>query len=235
MRFEEPLIEGTLIRRERKFVADVLLSNGEELSVHCANPGSLMGCAEPGSKVLVSKQDNPRIKFTHQLEIIYAGRTPVAIHAGRPAAVVAEAISEGRIMELAGYAELRRDTSQNRRCRIDLIVKGNGLRPCYMRIENVTLGEDGVAYFPDTEYKDSANIMSELTNLVREGNRVMFMFVAQRADVERFKLADHIDPEFTQVFRDAVARGVETTCYRSKVTRRGIELDQRIEMDLSEP
>ena len=114
-------------------------------------------------------------------------------------------------------------------------MKGNGLRICYMKVENVTLGEDGVAYFPDSRIEGGAEMLNELTNLVREGNRVMFMFVAQRADVERFRLADHIDPEFCQLFRDAVARGVETVCYRSKVTRKGIELDQRIELDLEEP
>lgn len=235
MRFDQPLIEGTLIRRQRKFVADVLLATGEEVSVHLANPGSLMGCAEPGSKVLVSKQINPRIKFEHQLEIIYAGRTPVGIHAGRPAAVMAEAISQAKVPELAGYAELTRDTNQHRKCRIDLVVRGNGLRPCYLKAESVTLSNEGVAYFPDAVYSNSAEVMSELTNLVREGNRVMVVMLAQRADVNTFKLADHIDPEFCQVFRDAVARGVETTCYRSRVTRRGIELDQRLDMDLSEP
>ena len=120
-------------------------------------------------------------------------------------------------------------------CRIDYLVKGNGLRTCYMKVENVTLGEDGTAYFPDARFENAAAMMSELTNLVREGNRVMFMFVAQRADVERFRLADHIDPEFCQVFRDAVARGVETMCYRAKVTRKGIELDRKLEVDLEEP
>jgi sugar fermentation stimulation protein A len=234
VRFERPLIEGTFLRRDGRFVADILLTNGEEISAHCANPGSLRGCAEPGSKVLVSLQDNPRLKFKHQLEIIYAGRTPVAVHAGRPVAVVAEAIAAGKIPELAGYAELRRDTRKSRVCRIDLVVRGNGLRPCYMRVENVTHAEDGTALHPDHNIEGAAAMMQELTNLVREGNRVMVMFVAQRADVERFRLADDIDTEFTQVFRDAIARGVETSCYRSKVTRKGIELDKPLELLLGE-
>lgn len=234
MRFEEPLIEGTLLRRERKFVADVLLNDGQEVSVHLANAGSLLGCAEPGSKVLLSVHDNPRIKFKHQLEIVYAGRTPVAIHAGRPAAVLAEAIAQGKVPELAGYAALRRDGNRNRRFRLDLVVDGNGLRTCYMRIENVTLAQEGVAYFPDTHVENGAALMSELTNLVREGNRVLFVFLAQRNDVQSFRLADAIDPEFCQVFRDAVARGVETCAYRSKVTRRGIELDCKLDVELGD-
>ncbi len=231
MRFEQTLIEGTLIRRDRKYVADIMLNSGEEVEVHCANPGQLIGCSEPGSKVLVSVHDNPRIKFKHQLEIIYAGRTPVAIHAGRPAAVVAEAIVNGKVPELAGYATLKRADAQSRDFRIDFIVKGNGLRTCYMKVENVTAAEGETAFFPDLKLGDVGGTMQQLTNLVREGNRVMFMFLAQRADVERFKLAENMDPEFVQIFRDAVARGVETSCYRSKVTRRGIEFDQQIEFD----
>jgi sugar fermentation stimulation protein A len=143
-------------------------------------------------------------------------------------------VSQGKISELAGYAELRREL-QRTRTRIDLVVRGNGLRPCYMKVESVTFGADGTALFPDTQYDNGPEVMNELTNLVREGNRVMFMFLAQRADVERFKLADHIDPEFCQVFRDAVARGVETTCYRAKVTRRGIEIDDKLALELGEP
>ncbi len=231
MRFEQPLIEGTLIRRDRKYVADVLLSSGEEVTAHCANAGKLLGCAEPGSKVLVSVHDSPRIKFRHHLEIVYAGRTPVAIHAGRPAAVVAEAIIDGKVPELAGYATLKRANPRNRNFRVDFIVKGNGLRTCYMKVENVTAAEGDTAFFPDLKLDDWTYVMQELTNLVREGNRVMFMFLAQRADVERFRLAENLDPEFVQIFRDAVARGVETSCYRSKVTRRGIEFDKQLEFD----
>lgn len=233
MRFEQPLLEGTLIRRERKFVADVMLTSGEEIAAHCANPGQLLGCAEPGSKVLVSVHDNPKIKFRHQLEVIYAGRTPVAIHAGRPAAVAAEAIIAGKVPELAGYATLKRANPRNRDFRVDFVVKGNGLRTCYMKVENVTAAEGDVAFYPDLKLGDSTKLMQELTNLVREGNRVMFMFLAQRSDVERFRLAEELDAEFVQVFRDAVARGVETAAYRSKVTRRGIEFEKQLEFDVN--
>lgn len=232
MRFEQPLLEGTLLRRDKRFAADVLLDSGTEVSVHCANSGSLKGCAEPGSKVLISEQNNPKIKFKHQLEIIYLGRTPIAIHAGRPATVVAEAIAEARIPELAGYASIQRDARKHRACRIDLVVNGNGLRPCYLRAESVTLAENGIAHYPDTSFHNPVEAMQELTNLVREGNRAMVMFVAQRPDVTAFRLAGNIDPLFVEVFKDALARGVETCCYRAKITKRGIELDTRIPVEL---
>jgi sugar fermentation stimulation protein A len=236
VRFEQPLVEGTLIKRQKTFVADVMLNNGEEVAAHCANPGSLIGCAEPGSKVLLSVHENPRSKFRHHLEIIYAGRTPVAVHTGRPASVIAEAITDARIIELAGYASLRRDATIKVKngTRIDLIVEGNALRPCYMKIENVTLARENVAFFPDANVLNGMQVMQDLTNLVREGNRAMLMFLAQRADVEVFRPAEDIDAEYTQALRDAVARGVEAVCYRTKVTRKGIELDKKLPVEIGE-
>ncbi len=235
MRFDQPLIEGTLIRRYNRFLADVKLNGGEEITVHCANPGSMMGVADPGSKVLLSKHEDPRRKLKHQLEIIYAGRTPVGVHTGRPGAVVAEAIGKGKLPELHGYATLRRDIKLVKNTRIDLVLEGNGLRPCYVQVKNVTFAYQGVAYFPDVVSADEARQLSELTDLVREGNRAMIIFVAQRADVAWFRPADHIDADYGQAFRDAVARGVEISCYRANVTKKAIELDEKLTVDLGQP
>lgn len=232
MRFEQPLLEGTLIRRYKRFLADVKLRNGDEITAHCANPGSMMGCSEPGSRVLISVHEDPRRRFKHQIEVIYAGRTPVGIHTGRPTGVLTEAVMQGKISELAGYATLRREVHAPRQGRIDLLLEGNGLRSCYIGVENVTLAYEGVAYFPDVVTAQGIQNMSELTDIVREGNRAMIFFLAQRADVEWFRPADHIDPDFGQAFRDAIARGVEAICYRAKVTRKGIELDKKLPVDL---
>lgn len=234
MRFEQPLVEGTLLRRYKRFLADVRLENGDEVTAHCANTGSMQGCSEPGSKVLLSISDDPTRRFRHELEIIYSGRTPIGVHTGRPNAVVAEAVSSGRVPELAGYATLRREVTYGRNSRVDLLLEGNGLRPCFVEIKNVTLADGAVAMFPDAVTERGTRHVLELTDMVREGNRAMVLFVAQRPDVERFRPADHIDPEFGQVLRDATARGVEALCYRAKVTRRGIELETRLTVDLSE-
>lgn len=237
MRFEQPLIEGTLIRRYNKFLADVKLRNGDEITAHCANPGSMTGCSEPGSKVLISIHEDPRRKFKHQIEIIYAGRTPVGIHTGRPVGVVTEAIIAGKVPELAGYATLRRDGKPQRGLnipRVDATLEGNGLRSCHLLIENVTMAYENVAYFPDAVQQDGIRNLQHLTDIVREGNRAMVFYVAQRVDVEWFRPADHVDPEFSVAFRDAVARGVEVICYRAKVTRKGIELDKKLSVDLGD-
>jgi sugar fermentation stimulation protein A len=232
VRFDQTLIEGTLIRRNR-FSADVRLRNGDEVTAHCAHAGSMKSCSDPGSKVLLSVRDDPRLKVRHQLEIIYAGRTPVAIHTGRPHLLVSEAIMHGRVQELAGYATLRRDVSNGKNSRSDFVLSGNGLRTCYLQVKAVTLGFEGVAYFPDVNGSGEAERLSELTGLVREGNRAMVLFVAQRADVTWFRPADHIDADFGQAFRDAVARGVEVVCYRANVSRKTIELGEKLTIDLA--
>ncbi|MBT6431983.1 MAG: DNA/RNA nuclease SfsA [Deltaproteobacteria bacterium] len=232
MRFEDPLLEAKLIRRYKRFLADVKLRTGEEITVHCANPGGMLGISDPGSKVLLSATNDPRRKFDHQLEIIYSGRTPVGIHTGRPITVVSEAIMAGQIPELAGYATMRRVPKNSRNSRVDLILDGNGLRPCYIVVESVTLEKEGVAHFPDARHTRGIEEATHLTNLVREGNRAMVIFVAQRSDVTSFKLADALDSEYCDAFRDAVARGVETLCFRAKVSRKAIEFDKSMPMNL---
>ena len=232
MKFEQPLVEGKLIRRYNRFLADVRLSNGEQITAHCANPGSMEGVSEPGSKVLLSMNQDPRRKFQHQLEIVYSGRIPVGIHTGRPITVISEAMMKGHIPELAGYATLRRQVRARGEHRIDLVLEGNTLRPCYVVVENVTLAVNDTCFFPDARYTTGIETAEHLTNLIREGNRAMVILVAQRHDVSTLKLADNIDSEFTQAYRDAIARGVEQLAFKAKVTRRGIELDDRITIDM---
>ena len=227
MRFEQPLLEGTLIRRDKRFVASVQLETGEEIAAHCANPGSMNGLSEPGSKVLVSVNDNPKRRFKHHLEIVYSGRTPVGIHNGRSSAVVCEAIIAGRIEELAGYATMRQNARHNDR-RIDLVLEGNGLRTCNILVKNVTMANNRVALYPDTDADRDIEELQELTDIVREGSRAMVIFVAQRSDVDTFSPADSVDPEYGQAFRDALARGVEVLSFRAKVTRKGIELHDKL-------
>lgn len=233
MQFEQPLIEGTLISRD-KFRAQIKLRNGDEITAHCANPGSLMGVSEPGSRVLLSELSDPRRRFKHQLEIVFVGRTPVGIHTGRPASVVMEAIVKGKLPDLSGYATLRRDPKNiSRETRVDFVLEGNGLRPCHVVAENVTMAYERIAFYPDSVAPRALTYLTELTDIVREGHRAMVVLMAARSDVEIFRPADHIDAEFGQAFRDANQRGVEITCYRTKITRKGIELDKKLPIEMT--
>jgi sugar fermentation stimulation protein A len=232
LRFEDTLLEGTLVRRTRRFSADIKLRSGEHITAHCANPGSMIGCSEPGSRVLLSVKDSPRRRHRHQMEVIYAGRVAVGVHSGRPVSVVMEAIMQGKLSEVAGYATLKRQVAVPRVSCIDVTLAGNGLRTCQIVAKSATLAYEKVAYYPDAVRPNDLNDLIELTNIVREGNRAIIFLLAQRADVDYIRPADHIDPEYGQAFRDAVQRGVEVVSYRAKVTRKGIELDKKLPVDL---
>jgi sugar fermentation stimulation protein A len=234
LRFDQPLLEGTLLRRRKRSLAEIRLRTGEEITAHCINPGSLSGCAEPGNRVLISVHEDPRRRFKHQLEISYSGRTAVGVHAGRPTTVATEAIMQGKITALMGYATMRRDPRNARAESVDFALEGNGLRTCYISVKSVSMAYEGIAYYPDAIVTRGPENLTVLTDLVREGSRAMMLFIIQRNDVECFRPADHIDAEYATAFRDAVARGVETLCYRAKVTRKGIELDKNIPVDLGD-
>ncbi len=233
LRFEQSLLEGTLLRRTRRFRADVKLRNGEHIIAHCANPGSMIGCSEPGSRVLLSVKEDVRRQHKHQMEIIYAGRVAVGIHSGRPVSVLIESIMQGKISEVAGYATIRRQVAVPRDNCVDVKLSGNGLRTCQIVAKSVTLAYEKVAYYPDAVGPNALAELTELTDMVREGHRAVIFLLAQRSDVDWVRPADHIDPEYGQAFRDAVQRGVEVVAYRAKVTRKGIELDKKCPVDLA--
>ncbi len=231
VQFPDHMLEGTLIRRHR-YHADVKLVSGEQLSVHCANAGSLIGCSSPGSKVLVSSLDSPRRRYQHQLEIIYAGRTPVSIHAGRPMTVVIEALQQGLINELAGYATLRRPDQPSTSGRWGCVLEGNSLRPCHLHVEAVTAARDGRSLYPDGRYSAGHAYLQELIDLVREGHRAMIILVAPRSDVESIHLSDNLDHEYAQHFRDATARGVEHLAFRAKISKKTMQLAERLPFNM---
>ncbi len=233
MKFEETLLEGTLEERSQPFHARIRLRSGERIIAHCANPGSMQGCSAPGSRVLLSVQRNVRRRHAHQLEIIYAGKVAVGIHSGRPTTVLIESIRQGKISEVAGYATLRREVQVPKVSCVDLLLEGNGLRPCKIVAKSVTLAQQQVGTYPDALMPQAYTELAELTDLVREGCRAMIFLLAQRNDVESLRPADAIHPEYGQAFRDAILRGVEVVGYRAKVTRKGIELDKRLPVDLA--
>ena len=228
MEFEEPLLEGKLIRRNHRFTAEVKLRNGEEITAHCAHGGEMEGLSDPGNKVLLSPVSDPRRKFRHQLEIIFSGKTAVGIHGGRPLTVVGEAILKGKIADLTGYATLRRIPRSQQQGRVDMVLEGNGLRSSHLIVESVTHRVEDAALFPDTKYTSGIEEARYLTSLVREGHRGIIVFVAQRSDVESFRLATEIDADYCEALKDAVERGVEALCVRAQVTKKGIEFDKLI-------
>jgi sugar fermentation stimulation protein A len=229
MRFPAPLLPATLVKRYKRFLADVVLPSGETITVHCANPGSMIGLAAPGARVWLSKSANPKRKLAHSWELIEVdfgtGAELVGINTGHPNALAAEAIAAGAIPELAGYGVLRREVKYGRNSRVDILLEHPQRPPCYVEIKNVHLmRRSGLAEFPDAVTKRGAKHLGELADMVAAGHRAVMLFLVQIGSAQRFALARDIDPGYGRAFDAAQAAGVEAIAYRCGITCDGIEV-----------
>ena len=229
MLFTKTLVEGRLIRRYKRFLADIQLPGGV-ITAACPNTGSLMGCCEAGSRVWLSESDSPSRKYRHTWEIVEVGEVMVGINTGLPNALVAEAIAAGVIAELAGYPSVRREVAfGEERSRVDLLLEDGRRAPCYVEVKNVTAAASrGVALFPDCVSERGAKHLRELARLKRQGLRPVQVYCVQRGDVNEVRPADGIDFEYGRTLREAIAAGVEVLAYRAKVTTEEIRLADRI-------
>jgi sugar fermentation stimulation protein A len=233
MRFSDPLIRGRLVRRYKRFLSDVELPSGHRVVAHCANPGSMLGLAEPGMPVWLSPARNPARKLKYSWELVDAGTGLVGINTGRPNAIVAEALADGGIPELAGYGGLRREVRYGRNSRIDLLLEQAGRPPCYVEIKSVTLKRGAeAAEFPDAVTRRGAKHLAELSEAAERGARAVMFFLVQRGDCSRLEIAGDIDPGYHEALRSALGRGVEAMCYSCRVAPEAIELDRGLALAL---
>lgn len=214
LRFPSPLVQGSLIRRYKRFLADVVLGSGEVVTAHCPNPGAMLGLAAPGSRVWLSRSDNPARKLCYSWELIEVGAserpTLVGINTARPNGAVAAAIERGLIPTLQGYGALAREVASGERCRIDILLRSPDTPPCYVEVKNAHLmREAGLAEFPDSVTARGAKHLAELAKLIHTGARAVMLFLVQRGDAEAFALARDLDPNYARAFDAAVNQGVE--------------------------
>ena len=226
------LIPGALIRRYKRFLADVKLKDGTVVTAHCPNTGSMQGCSEPGRPVYLSLHDNPKRKLKYTWELIKMPTSLVGVNTLVPNRLVFESVKAGVVPGLAGYEAFDREVKINDRTRLDLMLTGHNGQRCYVEIKNCTLVNDGLASFPDAVTARGLKHITELEALVDSGYRgVMFYFI-QRMDARVFKPADHIDPEYGQGLRRAVRGGVEILVYDVSISLKGIKLNRRIPYQL---
>ena len=233
MRFPAPLVPATLVKRYKRFLADVLMPSGEIVTVHCANPGSMIGLMTPGARVWLSKSGNPKRKLGHSWELIEVnlgtGAELVGINTGHPNALAAEAIAAGLIPELAGYATVRREVKYGKNSRVDFLLEGPGRPPCYVEIKNVHLmRQPGLAEFPDAVTKRGTKHLVELAAMAAGGARAVMLFLVQIGSAQRFALARDIDPGYGIAFDAARAGGVEAIARRCRIDCDGIEVADAI-------
>lgn len=225
-----PLVEGRLLGRRQRFLADVDL-DGETVVAHCANTGSMLGCKEPGSRVWLSRAEGEKRKLSWTWELVEARPgVPVGIHTGRANALVAEALAAGRIAELAAYTRLRREVQYGREgSRIDLLLEWANGRLAYVEVKNVTAAvEHGVALFPDAVSERGSKHLRELKAMVADGHRAAVVFCVQRADADEVRPFDAVDPAYGRGLREALAVGVEAYALRARVSPAEIVLTRRL-------
>jgi sugar fermentation stimulation protein A len=233
MNFPSPLIPGILIRRYKRFLADVRLENGDEITAHIANSGAMTGLASPGARVWLSRAANPKRKLAFTWELVEADGALVGVNTAHPNAVVAEAIAAGRIPELAGYAGLRREVPYGVNSRIDIQLTDTSRPRCLVEVKNVHLMRTrGLAEFPDAVTARGAKHLREMADAVRTGDRAAMVYLVQRGDCVRFALAADIDPAYAAAFAAARAAGVEAFCFACAVTREGLTLDRPLPLGL---
>ena len=231
MKFAYPLIPARLVRRYKRFLADVVLDGTTEVVVaHCANPGSMMGLCPPGGRIWLSAANDPKRKLRWSWRLVEIEGGLVGLDTSLPNAIVAEALAGGQIPELAGYDRQAREVAYGRNSRIDLLLSDSRGRPdCLVEVKNVTLSrKPGLAEFPDSVTARGTKHLEELGDAAQAGRRAMMLYLVQRTDCDRFALAADLDPAYALAFKKAMARGVEALCYACSVGLDGIALGQPI-------
>jgi sugar fermentation stimulation protein A len=235
MRFAAPLIPATLIKRYKRFLADVTMPDGTMITVHVANPGAMTGLATPGARVWLSKSDKAGRKLPHSWELVEAdfgrGLELVGVNTAHPNPLVGAALAAGAIPELAGYDTIRREVKYGKNSRVDFLLESAGRPHCYVEIKNVHLmRQSGLAEFPDAKTERGAKHLDELGDMVAQGRRAVMFYLIQIGSAERFALARDIDPKYGSAFNRARSRGVEAMAWKCMITMDGIEIAEPVPM-----
>ena len=222
------LIPGTLLKRYKRFLADVKLETGEIVTAHCPNTGSMKGCCEPGRQVYLSTHDNPKRKYKYTWELIAMPTSLVGVNTLVPNRLVYQSIAQKQIPELSDYDRIQREVKISDHSRIDLMLTGRNGGHCYVEIKNCTLVTEGIAQFPDAVTSRGLKHITDLEKLAGDGHRCMMFYFIQRMDARAFQPADHIDPEYGRGLRRAVKNGIEVLAYDVRIDIQGIELNKNI-------
>jgi sugar fermentation stimulation protein A len=233
MRFARPLVRGTLVRRYKRFLADVMLEDGRAVTAHCANPGAMLGLNAPGTTVWVEPSDDPKRKLGHAWRLVELnGGHFAGVDTGLPNRLVAEALREGRVPALAAYPGVRPEVRYGAGSRVDFLLTGPGLPDAYVEVKNVHLCRDpGWAEFPDSVTARGARHLAELAAMAAAGRRAVMLYVVQRTDCDRFRLAADLDPAYARAYAAAREAGVEAIAHATRIGPEGVWLDRALPVE----
>ncbi|UWR95516.1 DNA/RNA nuclease SfsA [Phaeobacter inhibens] len=226
MRFQTPLLPAVLIRRYKRFLADCQLPDGREVTAHCANPGSMLGLAEPGSAVWLEPNDDPKKKLKYGWRLVeVAGGTLVGVDTSVPNRALKSALEARQIAALSAYKTVRAEVKYAEKSRIDFLLSQPGLPDCYVEVKSVTLSrQPGLAEFPDSVTARGAKHLGNLADMCRAGHRAVLLYLVQRGDCDRFEIARDIDPTYAAAWDAAAAAGVERVVITTRVSPESVEI-----------
>jgi len=227
----ENLTKGKFINRYKRFMADILLEDGEIVTAHCPNSGRMTGCYSDDCNVLLSYHDNPKRKLKYTLELTSNEQTWIVANTNRANELAYDAIVAGEIPELAGYQNYRREVKYGTNSRIDVLGE-NDNENCWIEVKSVTMLNDKGQYcFPDSPTTRGQKHLCELMKMKSQGDRAVMLFIVMREDGDgTFTPADFIDPKYAELLKQAVAAGVEALVYKAKITATSIEIDEKLLM-----
>jgi sugar fermentation stimulation protein A len=232
MQIEQPTVQGRLIKRYKRFLADVEMADGETLTAHCPNTGSLKGCLEAGSKVVLRDSQNPARKLQYTLQTIEVDGTWVNVDTGLPEVLAFESIQADLIPSLTGYASARREVKYGKNSRIDVLLEDDEKGRCYVEVKNTTLVDGPLAQFPDAVTERGRKHLYELADMVQAGHRAAMLFIVSREDVSSFAPAESIDPAYAASLREVAAKGVEVLAYSTRVQPDSFQLHKPLSIQL---
>ncbi|PHM73278.1 DNA/RNA nuclease SfsA [Xenorhabdus kozodoii] len=230
MEFSPPLKPATLIRRYKRFLADILTPEGETLTIHCANTGAMTGCATPGDTVWYSTSDNLKRKYPNSWELTQtqAGHW-ICVNTHRANDLVYQAIEKNAISELSGYEQIHREIGYGQeKSRIDLLLQSKQSVDCYIEVKSVTLLQENYGYFPDTVTIRGQKHLRELSLIAQQGQRAVLLFAVLHSGVSQVAAAKHIDHDYAVLLEQACQSGVEVICYKASMTENGMVISDKL-------
>lgn len=233
MKFKSKLIQGTVIKRYKRFFADITLDSGEIVIAHVPNTGSMKTCLEPGWKCLVSHHDAPKRKLKYTLEMTHNGVTWIGVNTHITTNLALEGFEQKSIIEFNNFNDIKKEVVYGE-SRLDLLLTNTkNQNKKFVEIKNVTLlGEKRSALFPDAKSERGTKHLHELMKIIDDGDQASMLFIIQREDVDSFSPAELIDPIYTKTLKEAYKKGVQILCYRCSLGPEEIKIDKKIEFKL---
>lgn len=230
MQFSTELTSGTLVKRYKRFLADVALEDGTIITAHCPNTGAMTGCAEPGYKVWIRHSNDPKRKLAYSWELaIDHEQNMIGINTHNANNVVAEALAKRMMPEFARYKQFKREVRfGNENSKVDFVLSSDELADLYLEVKSVTLLQKGLGFFPDAETQRGQKHLRELTSMVAKGHNAAILFCVQHTGINSVTVAERVDPKYAELMRKALKEGVKVYAYKCNITKFDISIDERI-------